>query len=335
MPRVLCCALSSEAGPHHSLLSENGFVCDVVDPDANLWDPDVLKSVLQGYDAVIAGSEPYPESVISGCPGLRVIARAGVGFDAVDVEACDRHRVVVTTTPGVNHEAVAEHTIALMTALSRNIVVRDRQVRSGIWERRSGPRLQGATLGLIGLGRIGQAVARRACGLGMHVLATDPSVSDEAAQQVGAGRVEFDRLLEESDWISLHAPGDATTERLIRAETLAQMKRGVRIINTARGQLIDEAALIESLRSGHVAGAALDVFDSEPLPVDSPLIGMDQVILTGHVAGLDDQSHEDTYRMIADTLIRLHRGQWPGDCIRNLKGITDWSWSSPGPFRDR
>jgi D-3-phosphoglycerate dehydrogenase len=324
--RVLCCALSSDQGPHIDMLPDHGFGCDVVDPAIDLTVADNLRDCLQGYAAVIAGSEPYPAEVIEGCPELRVIARAGVGFDAVDLEACDRQGIVLTTTPGVNHHAVAEQTIALLVSLGRKVVHRDRQVRSEIWERQSGPRIWGQTLGLIGFGRIGQAVAVRGNGLGMNVIAVDPFAVPELAKEMGVQLVDLPQLLSGSDYISLHSPVDEQTFQMINASTIAQMKPGVRLINTARGQLIDEPALITALQSGRVGGAGLDVFDAEPLSADSPLIGLDNVILSGHIAGLDDESHRDTYLMIVDTLVSLRDGEWPQEQIRNLAGVTGWAW---------
>lgn len=325
-PRVLCCAFSSDQGPHLELLPENGFGVDIIDSSVDMWDAASLREALQGYSAVIAGSEPYTAEVVEGCPDLRVIARAGVGFDAVDLDVCDRQRVVVTTTPGVNHHAVAEQTIALLVALARNVVCRDRQVRSGVWVRESGPRIQGQTLGLVGLGRIGQAVATRGVGLGMQVIAVDPFASAELVQELGVELVELPELLRRSDYVSLHSPVDDTTYRMINDSTIEQMKPGARLINTARGQLVDEPALIAALQSGRLGGAGLDVFDAEPLATDNPLIGLENVILSGHIAGLDDESHRDTYVMIAETLVQLRDGQWPQEQIRNLEGVTDWSW---------
>ncbi len=326
MPRVLCCALSSDQGPHLEILPANGINCVIVDSAKDLWHPKTLRESLQGFDAVIAGSEPYPDSVIFGCPQLRVIARAGVGFDAVDLAACDLQGVVVTTTPGVNHHAVAEQAIAMMVSLSRDVVRRDRDVRAGVWTRESGPRLWGQTLGLVGLGRIGQAVAVRADGLGMRVVAADPFIKPSAAADLDVDLLGIEELLCKSDYVSLHAPVDGQTQGMINSSTIQTMKPGARIINTARGQLIDESALIDALQSGHLGGAGLDVFDSEPLAADSPLMAMDNVILSGHIGGLDDESHRDTYLMIAETLIQLRDGGWPQDQIRNLEGVTDWTW---------
>ncbi len=329
-PRVLCCALSSDQGPHIELLPAKGFECNVVDPSIDLWAADNLRDCLQGYAAVIAGSEPYPANVIAGCPDLRVIARAGVGFDVVDLDACDRQGVVVTTTPGVNHHAVAEQAIALLVSLARDVVHRDRQVREGIWERFSGPRIQGRTLGLVGLGRIGQAVADRGIGLGMNVIASDPFVTSPGAKEMGVELVELPELLSKSDYVSLHSPVNEQTFQMINDSTIAQMKPGARLINTARGQLVDEPALIRALQSGHLGGAGLDVFDAEPLATDSPLVQLENVILSGHIAGLDDESHRDTYLMIVDTLVQLRAGKWPQEQIRNLDGETGWTWEQGG-----
>lgn len=318
--------MSSDQGPHLEALPQQGFDCDVIDPSVDMWDNASLTAALQGYHAVIAGSEPYPAAVIEGCPDLRVIARAGVGFDAVDLECCDRQGVVVTTTPGVNHHAVAEQAIAMLVALARNIVQRDRQVREGVWVRESGPRIWGQTLGLVGLGRIGQATAVRGVGLGMKVIAADPFASADLAKELGVGLVDLPQLLAESDYVSLHSPVDDTTYQMINETTISQMKPGAKLINTARGQLVDEPALIAALQSGRLGGAGLDVFDAEPLSTDSPLIALDNVILAGHISGLDDESHRDTYLMITDTLAQLHKGEWPADKIRNLEGVTGWTW---------
>jgi phosphoglycerate dehydrogenase-like enzyme len=160
----------------------------------------------------------------------------------------------------------------------------------------------------------------------MNVIAVDPFAVPELAKEMGVQLVDLPQLLSGSDYISLHSPVDEQTFQMINASTIAQMKPGVRLINTARGQLIDEPALITALQSGRVGGAGLDVFDAEPLSADSPLIGLDNVILSGHIAGLDDESHRDTYLMIVDTLVSLRDGEWPQEQIRNLAGVTGWAW---------
>uniref|UniRef100_A0A7C2K2Q4 3-phosphoglycerate dehydrogenase n=1 Tax=Schlesneria paludicola TaxID=360056 RepID=A0A7C2K2Q4_9PLAN len=326
MPQVLCTALNTESGPHFPLLRQAGFDVTVAENPRSLFQPDILVKTAREVDAVIAGSEPWPRQVIEQLPRLRVLSRTGVGYDAIDLAACDDHKVVVATTPGVNHHAVAEHTLALLMGVARGFPERDQGVRSGHWVRVSTPRVMGRTLGLVGLGRIGQAVATRAIGLGMQVIAYDPFPNTLFAQQWKIELLPLDDLLSRSDYVSLHLPATADTKHLMNASRLARMKPGSVLINTARGVLVDEAALNDALRSGHLRGAGLDVFETEPLPLDSPLLQRENVLLSGHVAGLDDESQHDTLTMAADTIIQLSRGGWPEERIRNLSGIRDWKW---------
>jgi len=309
------------------MLEEHGFTPLPANREVNFHQSDILIDQLRDCVAVIAGTEPYTRDVIEASPELRVIARIGVGFDAVDLAACDDHGVVVSTTPGVNHHAVAEHAIAMVMAIGRGFPDRDRFVREGSWKRYSTPRIQGSTLGLIGLGRIGKAVAERAAGLGMRVIAYDPGLDDEAIRRLGIEPRELDELYGESDYVSLHLPVTQETHHLINRETLSRMKPGAVLINTARGALVDEAALCEALESGHLRGAGLDVFEVEPLPLDSPLLKQNHVLLSGHLAGLDQQSQHDTLTMAAQTIISLQRGEWPAHVIQNLQGCTEWCWS--------
>jgi len=326
MVRVLCTALNAEAGPHFKLLADAGHECLVPDRSRDLWNKDVLIDVIKGFDAIIAGSEPYPANVIAASPQLRVLARAGVGFDAIDLKACDDAKIVVATTPGCNHHAVAEHAIAMLMALGRGFPALDQEVRRGEWTRNPLPRIQGSTLGLVGLGRIGQATATRAIGLGMRVIGFDPYAPAEFVKQHGITMMSLEDLLKQSDFVSLHSPATPVTKHMINDKSLALMKPSAVIINTARGPLIDEAALIRALKSGTIRAAGLDVYEVEPLPLDSPLIGMPNVLLAGHVAGMDNESHEDTWALGANIIIRLHQGEWPAECIQNLKGVTGWKW---------
>jgi D-3-phosphoglycerate dehydrogenase / 2-oxoglutarate reductase len=327
MPKVVCTSLNAEEGPHFEVLEQAGFDCRVVDRSQRLFDNGPLIEALEGACAVVAGSEPYPPNVIAALPELRVIARTGVGFDAINLAACDEAGVVVTTTPGVNHHSVAEHTLALLFGVARGFPENDRQVREGRWKRIARPRVMGSTLGLVGLGRIGQAVYTRAVGVGMNVVVHDPFANEDYVREHGVRLVSLDELFATSDYVSLHCPATPETVHLIDDATLARMKPGAVLINTSRGMLVDEAALVRSLEAGHLRGAGLDVFEVEPLPADSPLIGRPDVLLAGHVAGLDRESHEDTYRMAAETIVGLSRGEWPSFCIQNLRGTTDWSWS--------
>lgn len=326
MLRVLCTALSVESGAHFQILRDAGFECTVVDRKMNLWDENVLASALQGYHAVLAGSEPYTPTVLAANPQLRVLSRYGVGFDAINLTECDARSIVVATTPGQNHHSVAEHAVAMLMAVGRGFPAYDREVRRCEWTRKANPRILGSTLGLVGLGRIGQAVATRAIGLGMHVLAYDPFPPTTFLEQHAVRGVTLPELLCESDFVSLHLPAGPTTKHLINAESIAQMKDGAVLINTSRGPLVDEPALIAALRSGKLHGAGLDVFEVEPLPAASPLLQMENVLLSGHVAGLDQESHDDTCAMAAQTIITLANGGWPEGCIQNLKGVTNWKW---------
>ena len=326
MPKVLCTSLNAENGPHLSLLREAGFDVQIVPRDINLYLEDNLIPQVRDAVGVIAGSEPYTRRVLESAPALRVLSRTGVGFDAIDLAACDEHGIVVATTPGVNHHSVAEHTIAMLMALARGFPGLDRQVRAGKWKREAFPRVMGRTIGLVGLGRIGRAVATRAVGLGMNVVACEPFPNKEFLEQWRVGIVSLDELLARSDFVSLHAPMSAGNRHLVNAGTLAKMKRGSILVNTARGALVDEAALYEALKSGHLGGAGLDVFNVEPLPAHSPLLELENVLFSGHIAGLDQESHFDTFTMAAETIVNLLQGQWPSECVQNLRGVTGWCW---------
>jgi D-3-phosphoglycerate dehydrogenase len=326
MPHVLCTALNTDVGPHFALLKDAGFDVTVAEDQRSLYQNDKLLAAAQTADAVIAGSEPWPRHVLKQLPRLRVLSRTGVGFDAIDLAACDDLKIVVATTPGVNHHAVAEHTIALLMGVSRGFPKRDQDVRRGHWERVSAPRVMGRTIGLVGLGRIGQAVATRAVGLGMTVIAYDPYPNVEFVKQWNIEMLPLDTVLSRADFVSLHLPVTSETHHLINAQTLTKMKRGATLINTARGALVDEVALHAALTSGQLAAAGLDVFEVEALPLTSPLLGLPNVLLSGHVAGLDDESQRDTLTMAADTIIQLQRGGWPTERIRNLTGVRDWKW---------
>ncbi|MCA8992282.1 MAG: phosphoglycerate dehydrogenase [Planctomycetaceae bacterium] len=324
-PVVTCIALNSDEGPHLAIFQENGFEVAPCDRSVDFFNEDNLINALKGCHAVIAGSEPYTERVLSSLPDLRIITRSGVGFDAVNLAAADANGVVVTTTPGVNHHAVAEHTIAMLMAVGRGFPDQDQRVREGRWQRIAYPRIMGTTLGLIGLGRIGQAVATRAVGLGMQVLVTEPYPDMDFVENWNIELVDLDQLLTESDYVSIHSPLLAETRGMMNAAAFRKMKKSSVFINTARGGLVNEPDLIAALESGEIRAAALDVFEKEPLPVESPLTKMSNVLLAGHVAGLDIESHRDTLTMAAETIVALRNGEWPAHCIQNFKD-SKWSW---------
>jgi D-3-phosphoglycerate dehydrogenase / 2-oxoglutarate reductase len=253
-----------------------------------------LADEIRDADAlVIRSATKATAELLEAAPKLRAIGRAGVGVDNVDLEAATRRGVVVMNTPGGNATAVAEHTLALLLALARRVPQADASLKQGRWEKKKleGIELRGKTLGLVGLGKIGTEVARLGRALEMEVLAHDPYVSGLVAREQQVRLAPLKQVLAESDFLSLHASATPETHHLINAQTLAQMKRGVRIVNCARGELIDEAALVAALDSGQVAGAGLDVFETEP-PRDQRLVTHSNVISTPHIAGSTEEAQE-------------------------------------------
>lgn len=246
-----------------------------------------LKEAIRAADGVIVRSGTRITAELLENPGkLRAVVRAGVGVDNIDVAAATRRGIVVMNTPGGNTVSTAEHTVSMMMTLSRHIPAADASVHQKKWERGKfvGTQLAGKTLGVIGLGRIGREVARRAAGLDMKVIGFDPFLSPERAAQLGIEAVSgLDQLLPRVDFLTVHTPLTDETRDLIGKPQLALMKKGVRLLNCARGGIINEEALVEALRSGHVAGAALDVFVQEPPPADHPLLTIPNVVLTPHL----------------------------------------------------
>jgi D-3-phosphoglycerate dehydrogenase / 2-oxoglutarate reductase len=262
---------------------------------------ETLDAELPTADALIVRSATrVTAAVLERATKLRVVGRAGVGVDNVDLDAATRRGVLVMNTPGGNAPSVAEHTLALMLSLARKIPALNSAMHAGRWEKSKGQgtELRGKTLGLVGLGRVGAEVARRARALEMRVLACDPFLTEDAARQAGVVLVPLDQLLAESDFLSLHTALVPETEGLINAANLAKTKRGAYLVNTARGELVVEAALAEALRSGQLAGAGLDVFAVEP-PKDSPLLGLQNLIATPHVAGSTAEAQEEVGTLIA------------------------------------
>jgi len=255
---------------------------------------DTLLGELGDADALIVRSATkVTPDLLQKAPHLRVVGRAGVGVDNIDLDEATKRGVLVMSTPGGSSVSVAEHTFALLLALVRQVPKFDAAMREGKWEKSSsGAEVRGKTLGLIGLGRIGSEVARRASAFDMKVVAFDPYISEAAARELSVTLMPLEKLLAESDFISLHTAVSPQTQNMINAATIAQMKKGVRIVNAARGELINEADLAAALNSGHVAGAALDVFAEEP-PKNSPLIGLPNVICTPHVAGSTAEAQEE------------------------------------------
>jgi phosphoglycerate dehydrogenase-like enzyme len=325
MPKVLVTptTLTCE-GPHTALLREAGFEIVFPKRQAQLTEQELLDE-LPGIAAALAGSEPYTALVLEQAKALRVIARAGVGYDAVDLPAASKHGVAVAITPGANHDAVAEHTLAMLLAVAKNLRLLDLTTRQGKWVRTPTLPLRGQTLGIVGLGRIGKSVAVRARALGMKLLVTEAAPDRAFIAAHGLGLVPLERLLAESDYVTLHAPLLPATQRLIRRETLAQMKPTAWLINTARGGLICERDLLEALRAKRIGGAALDVFEQEP-PGPSPFFELDNVLLTPHIAGIDEVSRIELGVHAARAIVALSRGEWPADQIVNQDLRARFRW---------
>ncbi|MDA1016727.1 MAG: phosphoglycerate dehydrogenase, partial [Planctomycetota bacterium] len=273
-------------------------------------DEDETIRVLQGVSAILAGGEIMTPRVIESLPELRVIARSGVGYDRIDIPAATRHKVAVTITPTANHEAVAEQTLMLMLAVSRNVVHHDRLIRSGTWDAPVSAPLRGRTLGLVGLGRIGRSVVPRAQAFRMKVLAFDPLADPQFAAEHNVELVDFDTLLATSDIVSVHAPMMESTRGLFNRDAFRKMKAGSVLINTSRGGLVVEADLVEALRSGPLSAAGLDVFEIEPIRPDNPLLKLDNVVLTPHKATEETLAQMDMGIEAAQSIVDLHQGRW-------------------------
>ncbi|MFZ0580978.1 MAG: phosphoglycerate dehydrogenase [Candidatus Acidiferrales bacterium] len=259
----------------------------------------LLDEIANADGLVVRSATKVTRELLDRAEKLRVVGRAGVGIDNVDMDAATNRGVLVMNTPGGNAVSVAEHTFALMLGLARGVPQSNAAIHAGRWEKSSsGMELRGKTLGLVGLGRVGSEVARRARALEMTVLAFDPYVTPAAARELEVELIPFEDLLKRSDVISLHTALSPATEKMINAAALAQMKKGARLINCARGELIDEAALAEALRSGHLAGAAVDTFAQEP-PKNSPLLGLPNLIATPHIAGSTAEAQEEVGTLIA------------------------------------
>lgn len=258
---------------------------------------------------IVRSAVKVTREVLEKAPRLRVIGRAGVGVDNVDLAAATAAGVLVMNTPGGNAVSVAEHTFALMLAMARSIPQANASMHAGKWEKKKfmGNELRGKTLGVLGLGSIGREVVRRARAFEMRVLATDPYINPDTASDLGVELVDAPRLYAESDYLTLHVALTPETRGMLNREAFARMKPGVRLVNCARGELIDQDALCEALREGRVAGAALDVFQVEPPPPDSPLLQFDSVIATPHIAGSTEEAQEIVGVRIAEQILEYLR----------------------------
>ena len=275
--------------------------------------PADLIRLLDGASAAIVSTDPFDADVLESAGSLRVIARIGVGTDSIDMDVATRRGVAVCTTPGANASSTADHAVALMLAALRRIPEYDTGIRAARWERTGewAPwELNRATVGLVGLGAIGRLVRRRLTGFRAHVLACDPAAAPEAGTEL----VELDELLRRSDVISLHLPLTSATLRLIDGRRLALMRPGAVLVNTARGGLVDEDALVDALEGGRLRAAALDVFEREP-PAHTRLLGLPNAILTPHVAGVSERSVEEMTRRATEAVLDVLAGRTPANLV--------------------
>jgi D-3-phosphoglycerate dehydrogenase / 2-oxoglutarate reductase len=301
------------------------------DVDVDVDSP--LDEIIGRYDAIVVRSETkLTADVIGKADRLKVIGRAGVGVDNVDVDAATRRGIVVANAPESTVVSAAEQTIGLLVALARNIPQAHAALKQGRWERSrwGGVELDGKTLGVIGFGRIGQQVARRAIGLGMRVVAYDPFVSEERFRELGVEHAAtLDEVLGASDFLTLHSPLTAATHGLIGRDAIAKMRDGARIVNAARGALVDEEALAEAILSGKLAGAALDVFSTEPYA--GPLLELDQLVVTPHLAASTDEAQDRAGVIVAEQVVAALHGELVSTAV-NIPVVDAADLEVLGPF---
>ena len=267
-------------------------------------------AALQGCAAVVAGGEPYTAELFDAAPQLRHVARFGAGFDQVDVAAATARGVVVTNGAGANATAVADLTIGLIIALARNIALHDRTIRGGVWQGRMGADVWQQTLGIVGLGRIGQGVARRARGFDMKILAYEPYPNADAVRELGVELAPIERVFAEADFVTLHLPASDETAGLVDARLLGLMKPEAFFVNAARGRLVDEDALYAALSQRRIAGAGFDVRAIEP-PTDARFNQLDNVVMTPHTGAATPRARLWSGQAAADAVVRVLRGERP------------------------
>ncbi|MBI5561922.1 MAG: phosphoglycerate dehydrogenase [Deltaproteobacteria bacterium] len=293
-----------------------GMTCDVITG----LKPDELKAKIKDYHAlVVRSATKVTAEIIEAAENLKVVGRAGTGVDNVDVTAATKKGIVVMNTPGGNTVTTAEHAIAMMLSLARKVPQATASMRRGEWEKKKyeGTEITGKTLGILGVGNIGSVVASRAQGLRMNVIAYDPFISADAADKLGITLVSLDDLYRKSDFISIHVPLMNETKNLVNAAAFAKMKKGVKLINCARGGIVNEIDLAEAIKAKQVSGAALDVFEKEPASADNPLIAMEEVILTPHLGASTFEAQENVAIAVAEQIVDY----LVGGTIRNAVNV--------------
>jgi len=276
---------------------------------------DELIPLLEGCDGCIAGLDRFTAKAIESAPKLKVISRYGTGVDRVDLAAAKARNVVVCNTPGANSQAVADLTFGMFLSLARRLPVLDKKTREGQWPRSIGVELQGKTLGLLGLGAVGKAVARRAAGFSMKIIAHDPFVDKAQAEANGVLMADFDAVVRAADFLSLHMPLTEQTRYVISADAMKSMKKGAFIVNTSRGGLIDETAAYDLLKEGRLGGLGLDVYETEPPPRGSPLFELENVVVTPHTAARTAEATQAMADMSVQNLIEELSGRSCGNAV--------------------
>ena len=282
----------------------------------------VILEKVRDVDALVSLlTDPIDAEIFDAAPKLRIVSQYAVGYDNIDVREATKRGIYVTNTPGVLTETVADFTFALMLAVARRVVEADEYVRGGKWKvawhplMMLGSDVYGRTLGIVGMGRIGSAVARRAKGFGMRILYYDSVRREDLEKELGVEFVSLDKLLEESDYVSLHVPLTPETYHMIGEEQLRKMKSTAFLINTARGKVVDQKALYKALKEGWIAGAGLDVFEQEPIPPDDPLLQLENVVFAPHAASASYETRSKMAEMVADNLIAFLRGEVPPNLV--------------------
>ncbi len=297
-------------------------------------DPKTYQDHLADCEALIVRSAvKVNKDLIKRAPKLRVVGRAGVGVDNVDLQAATNAGILVLNTPGGNAISVAEHTVGLMLAMARSIPNASESTKAGKWEKRKfiGNELRGKTLGVAGLGSIGREVVLRARNFGMRIIGTDPYVSSQQAEDINVTLVDLDTLFAQSDYITLHVALTPETNKLINRETIAKMKPGARVVNCARGELVDIDALLEGMISGKLAGAALDVFDPEPLPADHPIFKQPSLIATPHIGGSTEEAQEIVGVRIAEQVAEYLKNGVAINAV-NMPALSPEQYRALGPY---
>ena len=317
MPSKVVARVGLDFAPAEKMLAEAGAQLIL----ASLWtEEDLIKYAADADAVIVAATEPYTKRVIQTLRKCRIISRLGIGFNNIDVAEATRQGIPVAVVLDASVHEVSDHALAFLLGFSRKIFSLAHAVRKGTWKTGSTEivrargqmfRLNQQTLGLVGVGRIGSRTAPKARALGMRVLGYDPYLSALELQQKGAEKVDFDQLLREADFISLHAPLTSETQRMFGLKEFRKMKSTAVIINTARGALIDEQALYQALVEGSIAGAGLDVCEPEPPAQDNPLFQLEQVLITGHSAFFSESSMLELQQKATEAVIAALRGDWP------------------------